>query len=67
MYMYELLPQDSMTMAGSILSPLPGKSYNSSAPLLVDTVLSFIKAFRSKGDVKSLKMLIKRGLLSQRS
>ena len=56
---HEMVPQDSMPMSGSTLSPLPGESSNSSIPLLVDTVLSFIKAFRSKGDIEFLKMLVK--------
>ena len=33
--------------------------FDSSAPLLVDAALSFIKTFRLKGDVDSLKMLVK--------
>ena len=31
---HQMVPQDSMTMSGSTLSPLPGESSNSSAPLL---------------------------------
>ena len=56
---HQMVPQDSMPMSGSTLSLLPGESSNSSAPLLVDTVLSFIKAFYSKGDIEFLKMLVK--------
>ena len=32
---HQMVPQDSMTMSGSTLSPLPGESSNSSSPLLV--------------------------------